>query len=155
MAEQAIGHILADMGIEDDFLVMWPWLVKAALAADDLELAQRLLQPVDSSLPGRVSPGVSAMAHRLRGLVGAARGDDERTVEASLRAGISALDVFGARGYRAETQEELARWLVAHGRSGEAQELVDAARETYRAMGAHGWLARLESWSTRSGTAPI
>lgn len=155
VAEQAIGHILADMGIEDDFLVMWPWLVKAALAADDLELAQRLLQPVDSSLPGRVSPGVSAMAHRLRGLVGAARGDDERTVEASLRAGIAALDVFGARGYRAETQEELARWLVAQGRSGEAQELVDAARETYRAMGAHGWLARLESWSTRSGTAPI
>jgi hypothetical protein len=133
------------MGIDDDFMVLWPPLLHAALANHDIALAERLLAPVTNAQPGRVSPAVAAQWHRLRGLVAATRGDDPLQVEAELRAGIDALDTFGAVGYRAQTQEELARWLVDQGRPDEAKPLFDAARETYIAIGAVGWLARLDA----------
>ncbi|HET7901794.1 MAG TPA: adenylate/guanylate cyclase domain-containing protein [Candidatus Nanopelagicales bacterium] len=145
LAESTIDHMIADMGIEDDFLVLWPWLVQAALAAGDVTLAERLLQPVDESLPGRVSAGVAAMSHRLRALVGAARGDAPDDVERSFRAGIAALEEFGAPGYRARTQHELAEWLLHQGRTDDAAPLLAAARSTYEDMAATGWMAAVDA----------
>ena len=118
----------------------------AALAAGDLELADRLLEPVATAQPGLVSPGVGAQWLRLRGLVGAARGADPSVVEADLRAGIEALGAFGAVGERARAQEELARWLVEQDRADDAEPLVASARATYADIGADGWLAQLDAW---------
>ena len=123
----------------------------AALADNDLDLADRLLQPVEAAPSGRISPAVRAQWLRLRGLVGAARGDDPSTVEADLRAGIEALDAFGAIGERARAQEELARWLIGQDRALDAEPLLAAARATYNEVGAAGWLQKLDTWQ---GTVP-
>jgi hypothetical protein len=81
-----------------------------------------------------------------------------------MRAGIDALADFGAVVYRAQAQEELARWLYGRHRDEEAGPLLDDARETYAEIGATGWLTKLESWhrslgqpavaSSTSGQAP-
>ena len=134
--------------MDDDFCLLWPPLVLAAFAADDLELASRLLEPVEQARPGQRSPAVTAQWHRLRGQVAAARGGNPVFAETEMRAGITALAAFGAHGYRAQAQEELARWLADQHRPNDAAPLIDAARETYTEINATGWLARLHTWST-------
>jgi class 3 adenylate cyclase/predicted ATPase len=147
IAADSLSHLVTAAGIDDDFCSLWPPLVQAALAAGDVDLADRLLHPVESARPGLVSPGVAAQWHRLRGLVSAARGDDPEFAEAELRIGIAALEAFGAVGFAAQAQEELARWLVDQVRPGDARPLVEAARAVYTAIGAHGWLGGLDGWA--------
>jgi hypothetical protein len=120
-------------------------MVEAAIAADDLALAGRLLDPVTSAPAGIVSPAVHAQYRRLLGLVGAARGDDPAGVEGDLRAGIAGLASFGAVGLRARAEEELGRWLAAQGRDDEAVPLLTSARATYDEIGATGWRARVDA----------
>ena len=88
-AEESLPHVLAANGLDDDFMSLWPPIVLAALAAEDVSMAERLLEPVATAPAGVVSPGVNAQFHRLRGLLGAARGDDPGAVEADLRAGVT------------------------------------------------------------------
>jgi len=147
IAADIFPRLLSYFGLDDDFCVLWPPLVLAALAADDLELASRLLEPVEKARPGQRSPAVAAQWHRLRGLV-ATRADDPEFAETQMRAGITALEAFGAYGYRAQAQEELARWLTDQRRPNDAAPLIDAARQTYTEIHATGWLARLHTWST-------
>ena len=148
LAPQVLEHLLAASGLDDDFFVLWPPTVLAALASQDLDLAERLLTPVTQALPGQRPAAVTAQWHRLRGLVAAARGDDPGLAEAELRAGIDALATFGAVGFQAQAQEELGRWLITQGRGHEASPLLDAARATYVDLGANGWLSTLDAWQT-------
>ena len=120
MAPVVLGHAMASAGIDDDFFVLWPPLVLGALSIGDLDLAESLIAPVATSLPGRRPPAVAAQWHRLRGLLAAARDDDPQAVEAAMRAGVDALAAFGAVGFHAQAQEELGRWLVTQGRADEA-----------------------------------
>lgn len=143
LAEESLPHLIAYMGIDDDFVTLWPPLVEAALAAGEVAVTERLLAPVETAPASLVSPGVRAHWLRLRGRFGALRGDDPETVEADLRAGIAELDAYGAVGYRARAQEELGHWLISQGRGGEATSLLNAARVTYQEIGAAGWLAGL------------
>ena len=147
-AEDALAHVLAVGGIDEDFLFYWPPMVRAAIDAREVALAERLLEPVAGASPGAVSPFVRAEWFWLRGLVSALRGDPSATVEADLRDGIRALDDIGAVAMRAQAQEDLARWLVDQGREAEAERFVAAARTTYEQTGALGWLARLDAWRT-------
>jgi tetratricopeptide (TPR) repeat protein len=144
VAADALPHVLAAMGIDDDFMLVWPPLVEAALGAGDLALAERMLRPVDAAAPGIVSAGVAAHWHLLRGFTAILRGDPDDEAEAELRTGLAALEAFGAVGLHAQAQEQVARWLVDRGRPGAAP-LVEAARETYERIGADGWLARIEA----------
>ena len=146
LAAATMADLLAVSGFNDDFFVLWPPLVLSALAQDDLDLADRLLQPVEAARPGRLPPAVVAQWLRMRALVGAARGDDPSRVETDLRAAIEALDAFGAVGERARAQEELGRWLAGQDRPLDAEPLFAAARATYAEVGAAGWLAKLEGW---------
>jgi hypothetical protein len=145
LADECLPHLLAAMSIDDDFVTVWPPLVEAALAAGDVAIAERLLAPVEDAPASLVSPGVRAHWLRLRGRLGALRGDDPQTVEGDLRAGIVELDAYGAVGYRGRAQEELGRWLLSQGRGTEAAPLLEAARATYEEIGAAGWLARLDA----------
>ena len=145
LAATTMDYLLT-RGLDDDLFLLWPPLVLAALAAKDLDLADRLLEPVAEAPPGRIAPAVQAQWLRLRGLLAAARGADASSTEADLRAGIAALDSCGAIGERARAQEELGRWLVAQDRAGDAEALLAAARETYQELGAVGWLTKLDAW---------
>ncbi len=147
LAEASLPRVLSAMGIDDDFMVFWPPMVLAAVAAGDLARAELLLAPVERAATALVSPAVGAEWHWLRGLVSALRGDDPAAVENELRTGIAALEAFGAKGMRAQAQEDLGRWLTGQGRAAEAGPLLAAARETYIEIGADGWLARLDSWA--------
>jgi hypothetical protein len=120
LAPAILNHLIAASSLEDDFFLLWPPLVLAALSAADLDLAERLLAPVTNALPGQRSPAVAAQWHRLRGLLAAARGDDPGFAETELRAGVDALAGFGAVGFHAQAQEELARWLTTEHREEEA-----------------------------------
>ena len=148
LAPLVVEHALAAAGLDDDFFLLWPQSVLAALAVDELDLAERLLAPVTAALPGKRPPVVAAQWHRLRGLLAAARGDDPELAETEMRAGIDALAAFGAAGFHAQAQEELGRWLATQGRAEEAVPLLDAARTTYAEIGATGWLAGLETWDS-------
>jgi ATP/maltotriose-dependent transcriptional regulator MalT len=144
-------------------LVLWPPLVRAALAASDLDLAEHLLEPVETTAPGLVPSGVAAQWHHLRGLVAVCRGDAV-AAEVGLTTAIEALQRFGATGYRARAQEDLGRWLVSLGKHNQAAEYLVAAQETYETIGARGWSATLATWQdsgtdvdrvARSVTAPL
>jgi hypothetical protein len=149
----ALDDLLAAGGLGDDFIYLWPPVVRAALAAGDPDLATRVLDVVSEAEPGVVALGVRAQWHRLRGLIAAAKGETGQPVEAALRTGIKELGDYGAHGHRAQAQEELARWLVDQHRLEDAQPLIDGARATYTEIGATGWLARLDAWdSTRQPT---
>ena len=154
MAPVVLGHAMASAGIDDDFFVLWPPLVLGALSIGDLDLAESLIAPVATSLPGRRPPAVAAQWHRLRGLLAAARNDDPRTVEAAMRDGVDALAAFGAVGFHAQAQDELGRWLVTQGRAEEARSLLATARATYADIGAAGWLARLDSYQAALEQSP-
>jgi class 3 adenylate cyclase/tetratricopeptide (TPR) repeat protein len=145
LAEATLPHALGTMGLEDEFVYLWPPLVLAALADGDCALAEQLMEPVTGAAPGVVSPHVAAHRDRLRGLVGAARGDDPAAVEADLRAGVEGLAAFGAVADAARAEEELARWLIGQDRAEEAEPLLAHVRATYERIGARGWLARMES----------
>ncbi len=153
LAPLVVDHALAAAGLDDDFFLLWPQSVLAALAVDELDLAERLLAPVTAALPGKRPPVVAAQWHRLRGLLAAARGDDPELAETEMRAGIDALAAFGAAGFHAQAQEELGRWLATQGRAEEAVPLLDAARTKYAEIGATGWLAGLETWARTSQQA--
>ena len=110
-----------------------------------MEAAQRLLLPVASAPPIILTPVLAALLARLRGLVGAARGDDPTRIEADLRAGVTGLDAFGAVGLAARAKEDLVLWLAAQGRGDEATGLLEEARATYQEIGALGWLTHLDA----------
>jgi hypothetical protein len=148
-ADGTIEPLLGAAGIEDDFMHLWPPLVLAALDAGDAELADRLLAPVRDTADTAVSTAVRAQYLRLRGLLGALRGDPPDAVEADLRDGVEALTEFGAVGAAAQAEEELGRWLVDQGRSAEAAPLLAHAGDVYEGMGALAWLERLSSGTTR------
>ena len=143
LAERSLAEVLTN-GIDDDLAHLWPGMVKTALAAGDVEGAQRLLQPVATASPVLLTPVLAAQLANLRGLVAAARGDDPAAIEADLRAGVAGLDTFGAVGLAARAKEDLARWLAAQGRGDEAAELREQARATYQEIGAMGWLTQLD-----------
>lgn len=71
-----------------------------------------------------------------------------------MKAGVDALAAFGAKGFHAQAEEELARWLVTQHREDEAGPLLATARATYTEIGATGWLTKLDAWHTRLDQSP-
>jgi len=55
---------------------------------------------------------------------------------------------FGAVGWAARAAEDLGRWLVGQGRVEDARAPLEHAAQTYREIGALGWLAQLERWQS-------
>jgi class 3 adenylate cyclase/tetratricopeptide (TPR) repeat protein len=148
LALVVLDHALAAAGIDDDFFVLWPPLVLGALDVGDLDLAERLLEPVTSALPGQRPPALVAQWRRMQGLLAAARGDDAQLAESELRAGVDGLAAYGSRGLHAQAVEELGAWLLTQDRADEAGSCLAVARATYAEIGAAGWLARLDGSRT-------
>ena len=144
LLRESLRHLLAASGLEDDFVHVWPSLVESALAVDDPDLAEELLEPVTDAPPGILSSAVLAHHRRLSGLIGAARGDDPARVDADLREGADQLMSLGIVGLGARAVEDHAAWLAGQGRHEEAAARFAQARSVYERIGASGWLAALD-----------
>ncbi|MET0740560.1 MAG: adenylate/guanylate cyclase domain-containing protein [Candidatus Nanopelagicales bacterium] len=139
-------------GLNDDFMHVWPAAVDTVLAADRLDLAEELLDVVGRAPPGHRSGVLDAHLRHLRGRLRAARDEDAQQVEDDLRAAVDGFTAYGSPPLTARAEETLGRWLVEQGRSDEANEHLSAARAGYEALGAHGWLAAMETRSSLVGT---
>lgn len=121
-----------------------PDLVEACVRSGRTDRAAALLDALDdgASCTGRTS--ALALAARCRALV---RGDDEDGLRLAL-----ALHERGTPAFdRARTQLCLGQLLRRQKRRAEARDLLVAARETFRRLGAAGWLARVELDVVASG----
>jgi tetratricopeptide (TPR) repeat protein len=109
--------------------VAWPLAVEAALVSGRLESAAALVDEMEHRPPGFVPPFLRAELHRNRGLLAAARGDQD-AVEADL---IAAVDLYEELRYPfllARAQTDLGSWLIDCGRRDDASGPLEAARET-------------------------
>jgi hypothetical protein len=128
----------------DDFHVYWPLAMRIALVADDRAAGAELMAYTANHAYGPVG-SIAAHARVFRASWALRDGDaDDPAIEAELRAGTDELDRCGVVVWRAHAQEDLGRLLLAQGRADEAAPFIEAARETYAALGASSWLARVE-----------
>jgi DNA-binding NarL/FixJ family response regulator len=117
--------------------------IEAALAAGDLERAQRLLARFEERAARSRIPWSLAVSARCRGLVLAARGELDAAEEALERA--------LAEHERCPMPFERARTLLVQGRlqrrlkrKRQARLCLDEARELFARQGAETWLARVD-----------
>jgi hypothetical protein len=115
--------------------------LEAALAANRLDDATRLLALIGDAPKGHVPPYLRAQHTRYRALLAAAN-DDHDTVEADLRSAINVLTDLGYPYWRARTQADLATWLTTQNRPDEAQPLLTQAVDTFAALKAQPDLER-------------
>ena len=97
--------------------------------------------------PGRLPPSTRASIQRFSAAIAIARGETAG-VEANLKAAIGLYRgdrPAVPRPRRAEL--ELAEWLVASNRAGEATDLLEDARTTFTTLGATPWLERVAAIS--------
>jgi class 3 adenylate cyclase/tetratricopeptide (TPR) repeat protein len=144
---EAVQGELGINSLYDDMHVYWPTAMRVALHARDGEALADLWtvgREILEKLPATTSLHGNA---RIFGALLALRsgGADPEVVERDLREGIAVLEKVGATVWRAHAQEDLGRWLLDEGRADEAEAQLDAARSTYRELGATAWLARVEA----------
>ncbi len=137
---ESVRAVFEGVGFADDFIVLWAPAVSGSIAAGDLDQAQRQIAQLADVPPGRLLPLHRAQLLRMQGMLALHRGDDP---EELLRAGIDALDQFGAVPDAARARHALGGWLAGQGRDTEATELLVAARATYTELEATGWLSEL------------
>ena len=117
--------------------------IEAALQMHDLAKAEGLLAEV-RSWPGReISPALRGEISRMSARL-AAEGGDLQAAEEGFTAAIEQLRKIGDPFTLAQPLAELAEFLVAQGRVGEADPLLAEAREIFERLGARPWLERIE-----------
>ncbi len=131
------------MGLSDDFPAFWLHAGELAVESGSRAVLDRLLAMVEQDT-GALSTAMRA--HRSRVTALAAVGQDGQSGEAeqAFRDALARYETLGAVPLAARTQADLGRWLVDHGREQDARSLVEAARATYRRLGAETWLAELD-----------
>ena len=144
-AEVAVTAAYTAMGLEDDFALIWPAAVTTAVDAGDLDLVDRLMELVDRTPSGLITPIIAAQHRRLSGMLGIARGAEPAVIETALTEAVAALEAYGAVPDRALTEATLGRWLIEQGRPDDADRWLVSARATMTELGAHAWLSALPS----------
>ena len=118
--------------------------LEAAFALDDETAVEALLALVDGLYPGERTPTLDAHRSRFRARLAARRGEHDR-VDAGYR---TAEVVYAGRELvfqHAATEVEHAEWLVAQGRTDEAEPLLVHARGVLGRLEAAPWLQRLDA----------
>jgi class 3 adenylate cyclase/tetratricopeptide (TPR) repeat protein len=117
--------------------------VDAALALDDVEKAEELLDAVDALPPGNTPRFLQAHSLRFRARMAARRNDPEQA-ERNFAGAVTLFRELGLIFYLAVTRLEQGEWLSTQNRSDEVATLLGEARETFERLQAAPWLARLE-----------
>jgi class 3 adenylate cyclase/tetratricopeptide (TPR) repeat protein len=118
---------------------------EAALALDDLDRCDELVALLDALSPGQLTPSLDAWRHVFHARLGVRR-NGGRDVDGDFR---RAEAIFADRGLafqHARTELDHADWLLAQGRSAEAEPLLTHAREVFDRLDAKPWLARIEAF---------
>jgi tetratricopeptide (TPR) repeat protein len=115
---------------------------ETALAMDDFDKTEELLDVVRAWRPGEITPYLTFQRQRIEARLIAARGQDP--VE-RFRAAIQGFTELTMPFWVAVTSLELAEWLLSEGRNGEAAPLVEESRKIFQELGAKPWLERLDS----------
>lgn len=125
----------------EGFRSAWPLALEAALAADLLDEASRLLAIVGDAPKGHVPPYLRAQHARYRALIAAANNLHD-TVQTDLRSAIDILTDLDYPYWRARAEADLATWLTTHNRPDEAQPLLTSAVDTFTRLKAQPDLDR-------------
>jgi class 3 adenylate cyclase/tetratricopeptide (TPR) repeat protein len=124
----------------EQFRLVWPEAVQAALAAGRRDAAAELVALIEGVPAGHVGRYLQAQLRRARGLLAAAGGEHE-AAEGELRAAVTQFEALGYAYWLAVARTDLAAWLLGRGRSEAAAEL-EGACATLEALGARPALAR-------------
>jgi hypothetical protein len=138
----AIQALLSADGLTEDFWLLWPVAVDAALDAGDVSAAEALVRLVETVQARELPPLGAAQYARLRGSVRLARGDGAQAAEPDLRRAVAALDAFGAPFYAARARLALAQALRGGGCPDQAREWETVAEQTLSDLGATPWHRR-------------
>ena len=149
---EALDLAYGYLGLSDDFHAVFLVAVEAALAAGDLELADKQIALVREAAPNEVSPYLRAQGQRLDALLNEATGRRD-SVEAGLREAVAQLRTFGAPYWLGRSLLDLSGCLIARNRDDEALPLLHEARELFAALGAASLEAR--ALAMLRETAPV
>jgi tetratricopeptide (TPR) repeat protein len=115
---------------------------ETALAMDDLDKTEYLLDIVRAWRPGEITPYLRVQRQRFEARLLALRGQDP--VE-GFQAAIHGFGELTMPFWAAVASLELAEWLLSEGRSVEAAPLAEEARKTFEQLRATPWLKRVDS----------
>jgi class 3 adenylate cyclase/tetratricopeptide (TPR) repeat protein len=127
--------------------------LEAAFALGDVGAVEPLLEMFEHVPPGHSTPSVRAHGARAAARLAALRGestgvDDGFTAAAALFRGLP------APYWLAVTLAEHGEWLVAQGRTEEAESHLTEAREIFERLEARPWLERLDSVAPTRAEVP-
>jgi len=117
--------------------------VDSAFALGDLAQVEEVLDLLGGLRRGEVWPSLVALGERTNARLAAARGTVEG-VESGFKAATEKFREIGMPYWLAATLTEHGEWLVAEGRSDEADVLLDEARGIFELLQARPWLDRFE-----------
>ena len=142
---EAAFEVRDTMGISVEYIKeAFAIAVEAALALGDTDKAERLIATVDSLPPGRYPQLLRAQRARFRAHL-AVRRDDAAEAERLFKGAAGLFRELAVPFYLAVTELESSEWLVAQGRSEEAEPLLTEAREIFDRLEAKPWLDRLDA----------
>jgi class 3 adenylate cyclase/tetratricopeptide (TPR) repeat protein len=132
-------------------------LAEARLGAGEVGLAQEIADRAAHAAeeiggPVAVIPAGLAMARVL--LVAPGPLQAER-IDSALRDVLELVQRTGARGFEPQVRVELARLAERRGDESRYEEELSEARRLFMAMGAHGWLARLDDAGFGAGASSV
>jgi class 3 adenylate cyclase/tetratricopeptide (TPR) repeat protein len=122
--------------------------LEAAVELGDHGKAEELLAIADEVPPGLLPPYLAATAQRFR----ARLAGDAPAADGHFTAAAAQLRSLELPFHEAVVRLEHGEWLLAHGRTDDAERFFAEARETFGRLGAGPWLDRLDALQGRAGT---
>jgi ATP/maltotriose-dependent transcriptional regulator MalT len=143
-AQRALTEATESMGMHHPVLrIAVPVLLTSALSLGDLAAVEKLLDQIDSTPVGHLSPYLLGQAARFRARLHAATGDDA-DVEERFHDAERIFDEAALRFAVAEARGDLAEWLTDRGRHLEAAEVAASALATFEDLRIDPWIPRMQ-----------
>lgn len=144
LAVAAARQIVATASTTLDVWQSWTFAAEIVRVTGGPNEMTEMLGLADSTT-GPLPLGIRAQYERLRAAAGEDGSLTAEAVETAYQDALVRARGWGSVLYEARISDDLGSWLVRQGRSSEATELLDRAREVYALLGAQAWLDMLAS----------